>query len=257
MKKITQLKMGGILLAASLGTWGILPAETVVTERTAPATASTTTATTTTSDGSFTEFAPGTETMTMRTEAGPTQYVITKHTEVVDETGAPMTITKIAPGRPLAVHYIRENGHLVASRVVVRGPAPPVAVAPAPAAEVTTTRTTTTEMPGTITEFTPGNTVIVRGDARAEPQRYIVNKTTTYVDETGAPIPAERIIPGAPVTVHYLNEGGHMVANQIVVRSPRDVSEERRDLKKEYHREKERLEHEEKDLKREERRERD
>ncbi len=263
MKITTQKKITSLLLATSLGVWSLLPAETVVTER-APAVSSTTT--TTSSSGTFTEFVPGSETVTLRTEQGPANYVITKRTTIVDDAGAPVAISSIAPGRPLAVHYVREGERLVASRIVVRAAAP-AAVVPvpprepvAPREEVTTTRTTTstTEMPGTITEFAPGQTVVVRSESGPEPARYIVNKQTTYVDETGAPLTVERIAPGAPVTVRYINEGGRMVASQIVVRQggPRDhkdAREERKELKRDYHNEKERLEHEEKELKREER----
>jgi len=258
MKITTQKKIASLLVASSVAAFGLLPAETVVTEPAPAATASTTT--TTTSNGTFTEFAPGTETMTLRSESGPASYVITKRTTVVDEAGAPVAISSLAPGRPMAVHYVREGDRMIASRIIVRAPVAATAVPAVPREEVTTTRTTTTEMPGTITEFDPGQTVIVRGET-TEPNRYLINKRTTYVDETGAPIAVERIAPGAPVTVRYINEGGHMVASQIVVRAgtktPRDAREERRELKRDYKAEKERLEHEEKALKREERRERD
>lgn len=256
--KMSPLKMTSVLLAGSIGMWCTLPAQEVVAA--APAETTTTTTTTTTSNGTFTEFTPTSETFTIHSDGGPARYVVTKRTTVVDESGQPVTLSNIAPGRPVAVHYVREHGRLVASRIVVHAP-----VAAAPAREVSTTRTTTTtEAPGTITEFEPGQTVVVRGEGGA-PLHYVINGQTTYVDETGAPIAVNHLAAGAPVTVHYINEGGHMVASRIVVReaapAPRpadshDVHEAREQLKKNYHEEKERLEHQEKRLKKaEERRE--
>src|SRR5690242_4950836 len=65
------------------------------------------TATVTTSRGAFTEFVPSSETVVVRSEANPTplRYVVTKQTTIVDDTGAPIAIERIAPGSPLAVEY--------------------------------------------------------------------------------------------------------------------------------------------------------
>jgi hypothetical protein len=70
---------------------------------------------------------------------------------------------------------------------------------------------------GTISEFSP-DTIIVRSETSPEPIRYSYSKTTTYVDETGAPVSRELVKSGLPVTVHYVKEGDRMIANRVVVR---------------------------------------
>ena len=108
-----------------------------------------TTTTVTTTRGAFTEFVPASKTVVVRTEASaPLRYVVTKETTIVDETGAPVTVERIAPGSPLSVEYTGTGENLVASRIVVQRPA-------AVAAPVTTTTTTapvtTTTAPVTTT----------------------------------------------------------------------------------------------------------
>lgn len=80
---------------------------------------------------------------------------------------------------------------------------------------VTTTSTTTTA--GTISEFSP-DTIVVRSETAPDPIRYSYSKTTTYVDETGAPVSLELVKSGLPVTVHYVKEGDRMVASRVIVR---------------------------------------
>jgi hypothetical protein len=81
----------------------------------------------------------------------------------------------------------------------------------------TTAATTTTTSAGTITEFSP-DTIVVRSETAAEPLRYSYTKTTTYVDETGAPVSMELIKSGLPVTVYYVKQGDRMIANKVIVR---------------------------------------
>ncbi|MFL6583685.1 MAG: hypothetical protein ACJ8KU_04135 [Chthoniobacterales bacterium] len=78
--------------------------------------------TVTTTNGAFTEYVPGSETMVVRGETGttPLRYVVSKQTPIVDETGAPVTIERIAPGSPVSIQYTGSGDRLVASRVVVR-----------------------------------------------------------------------------------------------------------------------------------------
>src|SRR5215213_7788292 len=89
---------------------------------------------------------------------------------------------------------------------------------------VTTTRegggasvSTTTTTAATISEFSP-DTIVVRSETSPEPIRYSYSKTTTYVDEDGAPVSLELVKSGLPVTVHYIKEGDRMVANRVIVR---------------------------------------
>jgi len=77
--------------------------------------------------------------------------------------------------------------------------------------------TTTTTSAGTISEFGP-ETIIIRSETAPEPVRYSYSKTTTYVDETGAPVSMETVKSGLPVTVHYTKVGDRMVASRVIVR---------------------------------------
>src|SRR5206468_12028102 len=60
---------------------------------------------------------------------------------------------------------------------------------------------TTTYTAGTVSEFSP-DTIIVRSETSPEPIRYSYTKTTTYVDDAGAPVSLETVLSGLPVTVH-------------------------------------------------------
>ncbi|MCE9608868.1 MAG: hypothetical protein K8R23_01440 [Chthoniobacter sp.] len=91
--------------------------------------------------------------------------------------------------------------------------------------------TTTTTTAGTISEFGP-ETIIVRTETAPEPVRYTYSKTTTYVDETGAPVSIETVKSGLPVTVYYSKVGDRMVATKVIVRKavvkPAPVIEEKK-----------------------------
>jgi hypothetical protein len=80
----------------------------------------------------------------------------------------------------------------------------------------TSVTTSTTTSDGTISEFSP-DTIVIRSESSPAPVRYSYSKTTTYVDETGAPVSMEMVKSGLPVTVHYVKEGDRMLANRVVV----------------------------------------
>jgi len=103
------------------------------------------TTTVTTTQGAFTQFVPSSETVVVRSDTNPNplQYVVTKQTTVVDQSGAPVAIEQIAPGAPLSVQYITTGDRLVASRIVVQRPI----AASAPNVVERTTKTTTTTRP--------------------------------------------------------------------------------------------------------------
>ena len=107
-----------------------------------------TTTTVTTTNGAFTEYVPGSETMVVRSETGttsPLRYSVTKQTTIVDETGAPVAIDRISPGSQLSIQYTGSGDRLVASRVVVRrAAAATTAVTSVPAGTGQQTNTTTT-----------------------------------------------------------------------------------------------------------------
>ena len=77
--------------------------------------------------------------------------------------------------------------------------------------------TTTTTSAGTITEFGP-ETIIIRSETSPQPVRYSYSKTTTYVDETGAPVSIQTVKSGLPVTVHYVKVGDKMVVSKVIVK---------------------------------------
>jgi len=83
--------------------------------------------------------------------------------------------------------------------------------------QATVQTTTSTTSAGTISEFSP-DTIVVKSTSAAEPIRYRYSKTTTYVDETGAPVSMELVKSGLPVTVHYVREGDQLVASRVIVR---------------------------------------
>jgi len=134
--KINITKIGVALLAVGICLWS-----TEVRGQT--------TTTVTTTKGAFTEYAPGSQTMVVRTEASsaPVRYVVTKQTTIVDESGAPVAIERVSPGSPLSIQSTGTGEHLVASRIIVQRPAAvtaPVTTAPVTSQQDTTTSTTTT-----------------------------------------------------------------------------------------------------------------
>lgn len=83
-------------------------------------------------------------------------------------------------------------------------------------AQTAVTTTTTTNSAGTISEFSP-DTIVIRSESSPAPVRYSYSKTTTYVDDAGAPVSIETVKSGLPVTVYYVKEGDAMRANRVVV----------------------------------------
>ena len=76
--------------------------------------------------------------------------------------------------------------------------------------------TSTTTSAGTISEFSP-NTIVIRSETSPEPVRYSYSKTTTYVDDSGAPVSMDTVKSGLPVTVHYVKGADGMMANRVIV----------------------------------------
>ena len=83
----------------------------------------------------------------------------------------------------------------------------------------TTTTTTTTEGNGTITEFSPGASIVLK--ETSGPRHYRFGKTVTYVTRSGKildePTWRARIRVGAPVRVHYVGEGDNMMVDRVIV----------------------------------------
>jgi len=85
-------------------------------------------------------------------------------------------------------------------------------------------RTVTTESAGTISEINP-DTLIIRSETSSSPMNYTYTKSTTYVDDAGAPVSMETVRSGMPVTVYYTQEGDRMVATKVVVRKTTTTTE--------------------------------
>src|ERR1041385_1973797 len=83
----------------------------------------------------------------------------------------------------------------------------------------TTTTTTTTEGNGTITEYTPGSTIVLR--ETSGPRTYHFGKTVTYVTRSGKVLDADtvktRVRVGVPVRVHYVGTGDARMVDRVIV----------------------------------------
>ena len=83
----------------------------------------------------------------------------------------------------------------------------------------TTTETKTTTSTGTLHEYVPGSTFIVK--ETSGPVTYRYGKTVTYVTKSGKAISDDevktRIRVGLPVSVHYGMEGENRVVNRVVI----------------------------------------
>ena len=79
-----------------------------------------------------------------------------------------------------------------------------------------TTTTSTTENVGTISEFTPGTTLVL-SSGTGEPVHYKLAKSVTYINAKGKEIKAEKIRKDRKVRVHYTKDGNDMVVDKITV----------------------------------------
>jgi hypothetical protein len=89
-----------------------------------------------------------------------------------------------------------------------------------PQRPATTTQTTsTTEATGTITEYAPGNVIVLRESSG--PVRYRFGKTVTYVTRSGRVLDEatvkSKIRVGVPVRVHYAGTGPNMVVDRVIL----------------------------------------
>ena len=88
-------------------------------------------------------------------------------------------------------------------------------------AGTTQTTTTTTESTGMVTEFIPGQTLILKTDAE-QPLRYKFSKNVTYVTADGKVIEASKITKDSKVRVHYVKVGDEMMVDKVIVTQDRD-----------------------------------
>lgn len=78
------------------------------------------------------------------------------------------------------------------------------------------TTTTTTETYGTVTDFSPGASLVL-STGSGEPVQYRFSKTVTYVTPDGKVIDASRIKKNSKVRVHYIKEGNDMLVDKVIV----------------------------------------
>src|SRR5438045_7466567 len=83
----------------------------------------------------------------------------------------------------------------------------------------TTTTTTTTESNGTITEYTPGSSIVLK--ETAGPRHYRFGKRVVYVTKSGRELDEDtvrtRVRVGVPVRVHYVGEGDNMLVDRVIL----------------------------------------
>jgi diphthamide biosynthesis methyltransferase len=78
------------------------------------------------------------------------------------------------------------------------------------------TTTTTTESTGTVTEYSPGASIVLN-TGTGEPTHYRFSKSVTYVTPEGKVIEASKVRKNSKVRVHYMKEGGDMVVDKVIV----------------------------------------
>jgi hypothetical protein len=201
MKNTFIKSLNGLLFIATLTAGGITSAQNIEA-----------TTTTTTSEGTVSEFGP--QGLIIKTAAGsqPVRYISSETTNYVDENGNAVSAKLVTSGLPVTVYYTKVGDTLIASKIMVRTGVvvPTITVAP-----MVTAQTTTMSM-GTISELGPQR-IILRTESSPKPLP-TYTKTTTYVDESGAPVSIETVKSGLPVTVYYTQVGDTLVASKVIVR---------------------------------------
>jgi hypothetical protein len=83
----------------------------------------------------------------------------------------------------------------------------------------TTTTTTTTDATGTITEYSPGSTIVLK--ETSGPRHYRFGKSVTYVTRSGKVLDEDvvktRVKVGVPVRVHYIGTGDAMMVDRVIL----------------------------------------
>ncbi|MDZ4401779.1 hypothetical protein [Prosthecobacter sp.] len=199
MKNTTCPSFSSLLFIASLTTASVTFSQNIEA-----------TATSTTSEGTVSEFGPQGIIIKTATGTQPVRYISNETTNFVDENGNPISATLVTSGLPVTVYYTKVGDTLIASKIMVR-----TGVA-APARILETTQTMTMSA-GTISEFGPER-IIIQTESSPTPLPYTYSKTTTYVDESGAPVSIETVKSGLPVTVYYTKVGNTLVANKVIMR---------------------------------------
>ncbi len=80
----------------------------------------------------------------------------------------------------------------------------------------TESTTTTTESTGTITEYSPGASIVLNTGS-GEPVHYKFSKSVTYVTPDGKVIESSKVRKDSKVRVHYVKEGDDMLVDKVIV----------------------------------------
>jgi hypothetical protein len=80
----------------------------------------------------------------------------------------------------------------------------------------TESTTTTTESAGTITEYSPGSSIVLNTGS-GEPVHYKFSKSVTYVTPDGKVIESSKVRKDSKVRVHYVKEGSDMLVDKVIV----------------------------------------
>ena len=82
-----------------------------------------------------------------------------------------------------------------------------------------TTTTTITDANGTITEFSPGSTIVLK--ETSGPVHYRFGKTVTYVTRSGKVLDEDtvrtRVKVGVPVRIHYTGTGESIMVDRVIL----------------------------------------
>jgi len=81
---------------------------------------------------------------------------------------------------------------------------------------MTQNTTTTTESFGTVTQFTPGDSLILKTEA-TEPMHYTFSKNVEYVNAHGKVIEASKIRKDSKVRVHFVKQGNDLVVDKVIL----------------------------------------
>ena len=202
MKNTLLKSLNALLVLTTLATGGITLAQNIEA-----------TTTTTTSEGTVSEFGPQGLVIKTATGSQPVRYISSETTNYVDENGNAVSAKLVTSGLPVTVYYTKVGDTLIATKIMVRtgGVTPAITVSPS------VTSQTAIMTVGTITEFGPQR-IILRTESSPKPLPYTYTKTTTYVDESGAPVSLQTVKSGLPVTVYYTQVGDTLVASKVIVR---------------------------------------
>ena len=205
---VTALKLGVPVIVHYAAVGDNMVANKIVVKRTSAVPNAIADTTLVLATGTINEFGPERMVVSTDKSSEPFSYSVSKKTTFVDESGKVVSIETIKTGLPVTVYYTKTDDKFIASKVIVRK------AGSTPAGIAGTAATTTI---GSISEFTP-DAIAIRTETSREPIRYKFTKSTTYVDESGAPVPLELVKTGLPVTVHYTASGDAKVATKVVVR---------------------------------------